>query len=426
MSDNVAADEDLSTEHIVPGNRYIELDAMRGFAVMGILVMNIVSFALPSNAYMDPTVYGGDGGADLFSWFFGFIFIDGKMRGLFSLLFGASMYLVVTLAEAKGQSPFKVHYSRMLWLALFGLLHFFFLWWGDILFLYAAIGCLAYPFRDAAAQSLIKWGLGIYAAGFIIWAILMGSLFILQAMASAPDADPQVVSSYNEMLDGFGLTAKKVAEDIAVYRGSYGDIFQFKLEKMAFQPIGLVFQSAFETLPLMLLGMAAMKNGFLLGKMPLQSYRKCAIWLLIPSALAYALIAGLIYTSQFDPIVLTNANLAWSLLPRLMMTIGYMALLIILIQTYGHTVIIRRIAAAGRAAFTNYLGTSLIMCALFYGWGLGLYAEIGRAQLWLVIIGMWGIMLLWSQPWLMRMRFGPLEWLWRTLARGKIQPFAIK
>ena len=97
------------------------------------------------------------------------------------------------------------------------------------------------------------------------------------------------------------------------------------------------------------------------------------------------------------------------------------AALVILLTRKGGG-LTQRIAAAGRAAFTNYLGTSIIMTGLFYGWGLGLYGELGRAQLWLVVIAMWVLMLAWSKPWLDRFEYGPLEWLWRSLARGSAQP----
>ena len=101
-------------------SRYITLDAMRGFAVMGILAMNIIGFAMPEWAYITPAAYGGDSAADRIAWAFSFVLIDGKMRGLFSLLFGASMMLVIDRATAKGESATRVHYSRMIWLALFG------------------------------------------------------------------------------------------------------------------------------------------------------------------------------------------------------------------------------------------------------------------------------------------------------------------
>ena len=117
--------------------RHISLDAMRGFAVMGILAMNIIGFAMPEWAYVTPAAYGTDTLADKIAWAFSFIFIDGKMRGLFSLLFGASMMLVIDRAAANGESPAQVHFRRMAWLALFGLAHYFFIWFGDILFLYA-------------------------------------------------------------------------------------------------------------------------------------------------------------------------------------------------------------------------------------------------------------------------------------------------
>jgi uncharacterized protein len=106
---------------------------------------------------------------------------------------------------------------------------------------------------------------------------------------------------------------------------------------------------------------------------------------------------------------------------RLVMAAGYAALIILLSRNLGW--LARRVAAAGRAAFTNYLGTSLIATFVFYGWGLGYYGHVERWQAWLLVPTVWAIMLLWSKPWLDRFHYGPLEWLWRTLARGRLQPF---
>src|SRR5688500_967313 len=106
-----------------PPPRIATLDIVRGVAVMGILAMNIVAFAMPFAAYMNPLAYGMEGTADFVSWVVSFILIDGKMRGLFSFLFGASMLLVIERAEAAGMSPAKVHYRRMVWLLVFGLIH---------------------------------------------------------------------------------------------------------------------------------------------------------------------------------------------------------------------------------------------------------------------------------------------------------------
>jgi uncharacterized protein len=186
----------------VAPDRHVTLDALRGFAVMGILAMNIVAFAMPDMAYMSPAIHGGDTGADLASWFTSFILIDGKMRGLFSLLFGASMLLIVDRAAAKGENAARVHYSRMAWLAVFGLAHFYLIWFGDILFVYAVIGCIAFLFRNWEAKRLIKWAIGLYAAGTLLWTGLMGGMIILQKSAQAPGAPPEVVKEYQAMMNG--------------------------------------------------------------------------------------------------------------------------------------------------------------------------------------------------------------------------------
>src|SRR5258706_11784120 len=101
-----------------PRDRIATLDIIRGVAVMGILAMNIVGFAMPDSAYLNPASYGGATGINLATWVFNFVLIDGKMRGLFSFLFGASMLLVIDQARAKGENPARVHFARMFWLLL--------------------------------------------------------------------------------------------------------------------------------------------------------------------------------------------------------------------------------------------------------------------------------------------------------------------
>lgn len=400
--------------------RHITLDALRGFAVMGILAMNIVAFALPEWAYVAPGTYGGDSAADKASWLFSFILIDGKMRGLFSLLFGASMALIIERAEAKGESPAKVHYSRMIWLLLFGLAHYLFIWWGDILFLYAVIGCIAYLFRKWEAKRLIKWALVIYGLGFLLYALQFGGLQFLQFTATQPGADPSAVAQYREVMSNPDLSLDASAE-IAAYTGSYADIFARRWADV-WHLLVLVAQSVGETLPLMMLGMALKKNGFLTGEWERGDYARWAKNLLIPG-LAISTALGLwVVATGYDLITTLASFLAWSMIPRLLMTIGYAALLIMAIQSAANAAFIGRVAAAGRAAFTNYLGTSILMSTLFYGYGLGLYNHIGRASLWLFVLGAWTLMLLWSKPWLERYHYGPFEWLWRSLARGKLQP----
>lgn len=403
-------------------NRHLTLDALRGFAVMGILAMNIAAFHMPLMAYVNPAVYGGHTGVNLVSWFISYTIFDGKMRGLFSLLFGASMLLIAERAEANGESAAKVHYSRMIWLALFGLAHFFFIWFGDILFLYASVGCIAFLFRKWQAKRLIQWGLGFYILGAVLFSGAMAGMIHGQYRAMQPDATAQEKKDYKETIESPEFTAKGVAEDIKLHHGSYAQIVRHKINKQWDEPLHSVPQSIFETLPLMMIGMALLKNGFLLGQWDRRRYRTWALYGIGGGALASLLAAWFQYHVGFNMIYVLNVQFAWMILPRLAMTLGYAALLVLVIERFAGSGFIHRVAAAGRAAFTNYLGTSIAMTTIFYGYGLGLYGHLTRVQLWLFVFGAWAVMLLWSKPWLEHFRYGPFEWVWRSLARMQWQP----
>lgn len=399
--------------------RHISLDAMRGFAVMGILAMNIIGFAMPDWAYVTPAAYGTETLADQMAWAFSFIFIDGKMRGLFSLLFGASMMLIIDRATAKGESAAQVHYRRMAWLAVFGLAHYFFIWFGDILFLYAIIGMIAFRFRNWAPERLIKVALIIFAVGLALWGVQLGGLQVFQYLATRPDASAEMARQFRELMDSAGL-AFNIAPDLALHRGSYAAITLDKLGEWS-TPLFLVVQSIGETLPLMMIGMAMQKSGFMTGDWDAADYRRWAIRMVPVGLLLTAALAVWIVAVDFDRITALAVLYFWGGIPRLMLTIGYAAVLILIIGHYRNHPMLARVAAAGRAAFSNYLGTSIIMTTIFYGYGFGLFGHVGRAGLWLFVLGAWALMLLWSKPWLMKFHYGPLEWLWRSLARGKMQ-----
>ena len=399
--------------------RHISLDAMRGFAVMGILAMNIIGFAMPEWAYISPAAYGTDTLADKIAWAFSFVLIDGKMRGLFSLLFGASMMLIIDRAAAKGESAAQIHYRRMAWLALFGLAHYFFIWFGDILFLYAIIGMIAFRFRNWAPAKLIKVALIIFVLGLALWGLQFGGLQLFQYFATRADATAGMARQFRELMDSADL-AFNVAPDLALHRGSYAAITMSKLDDWA-APLLLVVQSASETLPLMMIGMAMQKSGFLTGAWAAADYRRWAMRMVPVGLLLTLALAVWMVAVDFDRITALAVFYFWGGIPRMLLTIGYAALLLLLIGHYRNQPMLARVAAAGRAAFSNYLGTSIVMTAIFYGYGFGLFGHVGRAGLWVFVLGAWAVMLLWSKPWLMTFHYGPLEWLWRSLARGKMQ-----
>jgi len=401
--------------------RVITLDIVRGVAVMGILAMNIVAFSMPFSAYVNPTAFGMEGPADFLSWLFSFIFVDGKMRGLFSFLFGASMLLVIERADAKSENPAAIHYRRMAWLLLFGLFHLYFVWFGDILALYAMTGMIAWLFRRKSPSALVKWGLALAALQVLVFSGLgVGAFFLAQAAAD-PNAPADVARHWQELERQFGvLGGEPLTEKLALFQGPYAGIVEYRLGAHAAAPIVNLAMFGWETLGYFLFGMAALKTGMLTGGWHNSRYRKWALICLSIAIPAYALLAWLLARDGFSVPMVISIVMAATVPFRPLMVVAYAALIIL--ATRGGGWLVERIAAAGRAAFTNYLGTSIVMTTFFYGYGLGFYGALSRIELWLVVVAAWVVMLAWSKPWLDRYQYGPFEWAWRSLARWQLQP----
>ena len=401
--------------------RIATLDIVRGFAVMGILAMNIVAFAMPPAAYINPTAYGSAGPIDFASYAFNFVLIDGKMRGLFSFLFGASMLLVIQKAEAKGENPASVHFRRQLWLLLFGALHFYLIWYGDILFGYALIGMVAWFFRDRSPRVLIAWGVLLVLLEFAMMAGMAASASSMAQAVTDPNVSAETLRSWNEMTEYVRVpTAAEIGDQLALILGPWWGVSHAQLTEHRFDP--LIFSLMFgpETLAYMLFGMAALKSGYLTGQWSDADYGRAAIVGFAVAIPFYLILIWQIFANGFSVSALFKFSIAATVPIRPIMVAAIAALVILLTRENGW--LTQRIAAAGRSAFTNYLGTSILMTGLFYGWGIGLFGEIGRAQLWLVVVAIWVLMLAWSKPWLDHFQYGPFEWLWRSLARWEIQP----
>jgi uncharacterized protein len=402
-------------------SRIITLDTVRGVAVMGILAMNIVAFALPEQAYFNPEALGPASPADLASWFASFVLFDGKMRGLFSLLFGASMLLVIERAEAAGLPSHAIHFRRMAWLLVFGLAHFYLVWEGDILALYAATGMAAWFFCEQPPAALLRTALFLFLAELLVMGVAALAYFDAHAAAVVPGAGAETVETWRVMASSLApLSAERLDEALALYRGSWSTITGYRLAEQGSMPFTAMLWFGCETLAYMLLGMAALKTGFLRGEWPLAAYRRAA-WAGLGFGIAgFALLGWIMLRTHFAMPLLFALAVVAPIALRPPMVLAIAAAIILATRRGGW--LATRIAAAGRAAFTNYLGASLVMTALFYGYGFGLYGKLGRAELWLVVLAAWAAMLLWSKPWLDRYLYGPFEWLWRTLARGALQP----
>lgn len=404
--------------------RYLTLDAMRGIAVMGILLMNIVMFAMPSQAYINPRAWGGGAPLDLGIWFANLVLVDGKMRGLFTLLFGASTMLVIDRAEARQQNSITAHYSRMAWLLLFGLIHYYLVWSGDILILYAICGMIIYMFHHNSARWLRAGAMLTIAINFLVWAIFALSFIHAKTAAGQPEATAAAIRSYQDMLVALGEPGSwAISQELQAYAGSYADILAFRTgPSNIYGPLTMTMLYGFETIGLMMLGMSLYRNGFLTGEWTSARYAAMALRCYLAGLPAMIALGWWCRSSGFDAVTTFNAVLVWSTPFRIVLTLGHAAFALWLIQRFRGSGAVTRIAATGRAAFTNYLGTSLVMTTIFYGYGLGLYGQVSRAGIYLAVLGGWAAMLLWSKPWLDRFAYGPFEWLWRSLARGERQP----
>lgn len=413
----VKTDESALAQPVTAAQRIDTLDFIRGLAVMGILGANIIAFGQPMNAYMYPAAFRtdpGDPGGWL--WIAQFVAVDGKMRGLFTLLFGAGMYLFMEKAWARGATR-ALQAWRLLILAGFGLIHFFFIWPGDILFYYAMFGLVAL----ACLGWSVKAQLGVGLAGYMLGVVFYLSLTFPWLVADTPFGDTMPEERASYIAEMQATLAQGEIPSTAIASGDYGGLVAHRLTEQWSDPLFGALLFGFETLPLMLIGMALYRLGFFNGAIDRRKLLRWGWIGVMAGALAHLGIALVVRSGGFTYFGTLAGFIAWSPLPRLWMVLGLAALLVA--YAPGATGWLGdRVRAAGRAAFTNYLGTSLVMMLVFHGWALGLFGQLNRPQLYLVMALGWIAMLAWSKPWLDRYHYGPLEWLWRCLTYRTVFP----
>ncbi len=399
------------------GERIASLDLIRGVAILGILVINMGGFAGPMAATITPQWNGPSSPADQFAFTLGFVLFEGKMRGLLSLLFGASMELLVTSVEARGGDGDRQQLRRLIWLAVIGYLHFLLLWWGDILFTYAFAGFFVLLLRHLPLKMMVPAALLAFAA----WhgaGMAASAPDILADLRYAANASPATEArAITEDRAIFSLTAR---EELARERGSFLSQISTKLSRDVAFPMIAALMAVGEVVPMMLLGMALCRSGFFSGEWP----RKW-LWALASGSVGLGgamtlMLAGLAREAAFAPATLEAVLAYWAAMPHLLVSLGYATLLVLLCGRREIGWIGQRIITVGRLALTNYLYCSLVFTAIFYGWGLGLIGTVGPAAQWWLIAGGW-IAMLWLSPWWYRHHGqGPVERLWRRLAGNRI------
>lgn len=401
--------------------RILTLDAVRGVAVMGILLLNIIDFAMPGYAYVDPHFYGGADGADWWAWALVYVLFDGKMRGLFTMMFGASTILIAERAEAVAHGPATTHYARLAVLFLFGMAHAYLIWAGDILVLYAVCGAIVFLAWRWRSGALIFAGVCLLLLKLAFGMMAYGGANALEAAAYAPAASAEAKAEWNDLIRTAAPGPATAAADLAAYRGSYAEAFAARRET-AWQTQTIAdVQALPDTLALMLIGMALYRSGFFSGRWSAQAYRGIAIGGVAVCVPLYIPIVRWIDATHFSPVTRVMTDAVQLTLLRPFLSLAEASLVVLFMMSGRWRWLADRITAVGRMAFSNYLGTSIVCTLIFNGYGLGWFGYLSRWQCYLVVIALWVLMLLWSKAWLDHFHYGPFEWLWRTLARGRPQ-----
>ncbi len=404
-------------------DRYISIDAVRGFAILGILLMNIVGMGLPAFAYIDPTYAGGSTGADLWTWAINNVLTDGKMRALFTMLFGASTVLIADRAEGSRPGPAQTHYRRMFWLFVIGMLHAYFLWWGDILVTYALAGLFIFPFRKLDVRLQVGIGVVILAGLLTANLILADELKALYLAASTPGATPAALKDWREASQLVSPSQALKTLEITGFRGGFMDALQVRAQAARLIQMYLMPTDEIpEAIGQMFIGMALFRTGFFTLKWSTRAYVMTIIVGYLLAVPATAWLAGQIQQSNFEPLTLNRLE-AWQQVSRPLIALAHASVLLLIVRAGLAQHVVARLAAAGRMAFSNYLMTSIITTLVFCGFGLGFFDRLSRFQELAVVVSVWAFILAWSKPWLARFHYGPFEWAWRSLVRWSPQPF---
>lgn len=395
--------------------RIKSLDILRGFALLGILIINIQLFGLPNASFANPSVMGELSNNDLISYFFVHVFGELKFMTIFSILFGAGTILFISRLDAKELDGSKLHVRRMLWLLLFGMIHAYLIWFGDILVAYSIIGLIAVLMRK------MKDGWKIFLS-LVLFIIPMGFFFLVGSFI-----ENMPPSMAEEAMQEFAPSQELLQKEIDLYQiGSWLDIFIKRVQLNMNYQIGAFFLlSVWRTTGMMLLGMVLLNKGIL-------SAQKSKLFYLVMAILGIGL--GTLFSNEgFNRIIESNWNAAYfykigyqfNYFGSLFSSLGYIGLVILIFQLKILGFLTKGLEAVGRMAFTNYLCQSIICSIIFYSYGFGMFAEFSRMELLILVLIVWAFQIISSYYWLKYFRMGPFEWLWRYLTY-KEQPQLVR
>jgi uncharacterized protein len=392
-------------------DRIQSLDVLRGFALLGILMMNIQSYSMITTAYINPAAYGDLTGMNKWVWILSHVFASAKFISIFSALFGAGILLFWQKARSAGKKAGNLHYRRMLWLFVIGMIHAYFIWHGDILVAYSLCGILVFLFRKARPGWLLSLGFGAMLLPFLLY------------MLAGMTIEYWPEESYQEALKGWIPDAASIQQDLDAYRGSWLERMKARAGTAFFmQTVYFLMSVAWHAGGIMLMGMALFKWGFLSAQKSARTY----VTTLIVGFLTGLplIICGVVQNFKrewfYDYSMWFGSQFNyWG---SLGISLAYISIIMLICKRGTLTGFRRMVGLVGRTAFSNYLFQSLICTFVFYGYGLGLYGKVERWHQILVVFGVWTIQLVGTGLWMKKYRFGPAEWLWRSFTYWKIQP----
>ena len=437
---SIAPDEKPATHQPQPAlpvtgsERFSSIDTLRGIAVLGILVMNIYGFAMPMAAYSNPLAYGGTEWFNIGTWYFTHLIFDQKFMTIFSILFGAGLIMMSTRAESRGSKYTGIWYRRNFWLLFIGALHGYLIWFGDILFSYALMGMLIFPFRKRRPRTLIIIAcfmlpvalLTSYAGGVYVDKLQVSVAEIAQVQESGEELSEEQTTTLEEweaMMVFMAPPDEQVAKDLKAYMGNYPDIVVHRAPMvMGMQTQAILAYLLWRVGGLMLIGMALMKLGVLSAERSISFYRKL---MLAGYGIGLPIMFYSIYlvtSHQWDHIFMFRIGMAPNYIGSVFVALGHIAVVMLIVKTGALKRLMQRFAAVGRMAFTNYLLHSIILTTVFYGYGFGLYGQVSRFWQMAFVVVVIGLQMIVSPLWLKHYRFGPAEWFWRSLTYWKWQP----
>jgi uncharacterized protein len=388
--------------------RVVALDALRGFTILGILFVNIQLFRGPE---IWQAFAGEEGPAterllgSLITLFF-----EGKFINTLAFLFGLGIAIQTIRADERGQPSRSLMLRRLATLALFGLIHAVFIWSGDILLTYALLGFPLLLFRRRRVKTLLIWAGAMYGFATIIFLLLVGLTYLATTMPGAGQGQMQFSQ------EGFFRQFAELARN-AYGSGTYAEMTVQRLRELAFFYINNIFTAPF-LFAMLLLGVAVGRAGWMAA--PEARWAKLRRVAVVGFAIGLPLNAFAAVARYADPAAATPSGLLGQtaqVVGAPVLSLGYASLVFLLALRLADSPPVRRLAAVGRLALTNYLAQSLIMTGIFYG--LGLYGRVGLPMALLMCVAVAAAQLIWSPLYFRRFSQGPMEWLWRRLGYGR-------